>query len=430
MCGIFGIINHHKRQLDKRAFITLGCANDSRGGDACGIMIDHRVEKGTKGDDQYFQCWYPKSQVLKETEKCYVALGHCRKASVGGVAPEKAQPITIHDNDGNMLFCLIHNGTIYNYKELAEKYIPDVKIEGMTDSQVMANIFFYRGYDVLSEYNGGGAFVIQDYRINKTYIFKGESKLSATATKTEAERPLYFVSTGKSVIFSSMFAVLQGLYWGFDVYDVPTNTLLECDGEALYKVKEYDRSKCTGYRTYVSTSTNLYENFGYSYTSSSTGSPTVDFDISSGQYYNSQTHELLHGMIYVSTYGYISTFSTGYNKPYYFWRGIMVSGENAYNALRDQFAAKMDSKSLLNLARRLSCNPVMINKRYYTYTSDYKKVCYEDEYVFPLSDADIVCGPHGKVIVAVHCGTVEQFIPVNLSVETVKKIVDYVKTNI
>ena len=40
MCGIFGVVNRHKRQLDKRAFITLGCANDARGGDACGVMID------------------------------------------------------------------------------------------------------------------------------------------------------------------------------------------------------------------------------------------------------------------------------------------------------------------------------------------------------------------------------------------------------
>lgn len=45
MCGLFAIINHYKRQLDKRAFITLGCANDARGGDACGIMIDRKIEK-------------------------------------------------------------------------------------------------------------------------------------------------------------------------------------------------------------------------------------------------------------------------------------------------------------------------------------------------------------------------------------------------
>lgn len=437
MCGIFGVINHHKRQLDKRAFITLGCANDSRGGDACGIMIDRKVEKGTVKDDQYFQCWYPKSEVLKSTEKCYVALGHCRKASVGGVAPDKAQPITIHDKDGNMLFCLIHNGTIYNYKDLAEKYIPDVKIDGLTDSQVMAYIFFYKGYDVLAEYNGGGAFVIQDYRINKTLLFRGESKGSLNAVKTEAERPLYFVKTGKSVIFSSIYAVLQGLYWGFEAYDVPSNVLLECDGLNIYKVKEYDRTKCYGCKTYSIPAKTSYggwyddDDYGYGHKSSgTTGVPKVDFNSDTGEYLNSQTHEPLHGIVHISDYGFISKYSTGYNHAYYFWKGIMLCGENAYNAIRDLHAQKASDKILLGVARRVSCNPVVINKRYCTFTADNKRTYFCDDYAFPLTTTEILCSKHGKLIVVYDTGYTEKFVPVSLCKETVNKIVDYVKNSI
>lgn len=437
MCGIFGIINHHKRQLDKRAFITLGCANDSRGGDACGIMIDRKVEKGTEKDDQYFQCWYPKSEVLKATEKCYVALGHCRKASVGGVSPEKAQPVTIHDEDGNLLFCLIHNGTIYNYKELATKYIPDVKIDGLTDSQVMAQIFFHKGYDVLAEYNGGGAFVIHDYRTNKTLMFRGESKRSLNATKVEAERPLYFVKTGKSVIFSSIYAVLQGLYWGFDAYDVPSNVLLECDGLTLYKVKEYDRSKCYGCRTYTTASTanthiSIYNGDGYcgSFYNGYSTTAKVDFDTTTGLYLNSKTGDLLHGIIFVSSYGYISSYSTGYNNPYYFWKGIMLSGENAYNAIRDLHAQKASEKVLMNVAKRCSCNPVLINKRFCTYDERHKRVYFTEYYTFPLTDITIVCSEHGKLIVTYNEGVIDKFVPVSISKEHVAKIVDYVKNSI
>lgn len=439
MCGIFGIINHHKRQLDKRAFITLGCANDSRGGDACGIMIDRKVEKGTEKDDQYFQCWYPKSEVLKATEKCYVALGHCRKASVGGVSPEKAQPVTINDEDGNLLFCLIHNGTIYNYKELANKYIPDIKIDGLTDSQVMAQIFFHKGYDVLAEYNGGGAFVIHDYRTNKTLMFRGESKGSLSATaKVEAERPLYFVKTGKSVIFSSIYAVLQGLYWGFDAYDVPSNVLLECDGLTLYKVKEYDRSKCYGCKIYtahtstVNNNVSLYNGDDYYNTSYGgySSSATVDFDITTGLYLNSKTGDLLHGIIFVSSYGYISNYSTGYNKPYHFWKGIMLSGENAYNAVRDLHAQKANEKILMNVAKRCSCNPVLINKRYCTYNECYKKIYFTEDYTFPLTDITIICSEHGKPIVTYNEGVIDKFVPANISKEHVAKIVDYVKNSI
>lgn len=434
MCGIFGIVNRHKRQLDKRAFITLGCANDSRGGDACGIMIDRKVEKGTAKEDQYFQNWYSKSEVLMGTEKCYVAFGHCRKASVGGVAPDKAQPVTIEDKDGNILFCLIHNGTIYNYKELAEKYIPDVDIKDLTDSQVMARIFFYAGYDVLKEYNGGGAFVIQDYRTNKTLMFKGESKGSLNATTTVEERPLYFVRTGKSVIFSSIFSVLQGLYWGFVTYDVPSNVLLECDGDNIYKVKDYDRSKCYGCKQYAnvksSTGGTTSWNYGYSgYYGSSWN--RVRFNPKEGVYIDSVKKTKLHGVIHVGSTLYISQYKTSYNETYYFWNGIMLSGENAYNAVRDFSAEKnTTSKEVMCLARMLSCNPIMINNRYYMYDKSLNKIPYSDTYSFPLSETMIYCDPKGRVLVTYEVDDLDKFVPANISKENVNKIVDYVKKSI
>jgi hypothetical protein len=439
MCGLFAIVNHHKRQLDKRAFITLGCANDSRGGDACGIMIDRQVEHGTAKEDQYFQEWFPKSKLLNDTEKCYVALGHCRKASVGGVDPSKAQPVVINDNEGNMLFCVIHNGTIYNYKELATKYIPDIDIKDMTDSQVMAHIFFYKGYDVLAEYNGGGAFIIQDYRVNKTFVFKGESIGSlTTGAKTVVERPLYFVQTGKSVIFSSIYDILRGLYWGFTTYDVPSNVLMQCDGETLYKVKEYDRTKQHGCKLYTKPTPksnakiineyyeSLYEDFSRTYS----GVAMVDFDTFTGTYINSATQNELHGIIYISSLGYISKYATGFNTPYYFWEGIMLSGENAYNAVRDFHASKQPTANILNLARRLSCNPVVVNKRYCTYTAENKRIYCTDDYSFPLTNVELVFNNHGKVVVTYENTSIDPFVPVNLTKEKVNEIVNYVKDSI
>ena len=434
MCGIFGVVNRHKRQLDKRAFITLGCANDARGGDACGVMIDGKVDRGTEKDDVYFQNWYPKSKVLKDTEKCYVALGHCRKASVGGVAAGKAQPVTISDENGNLLFCLIHNGTIYNYEELAKKYIPGINIKNMTDSQVMAQIFFHSGYDVLKEYIGAGAFVIQDYRTNETFIFRGKSKNYKSSITTTEERPLYFVNTGKSIIFSSIFSVLQGLFWGFNAYDMPSNILLKCTGENLYKIKEYDRSECTQSKSSYTTTSKPrsgilsgypdwhYNDYGYC-------APKIDFDSGSGNYINGSTGEVLNGVVYVSDYGFISNYSTVYNKPYYFWKGIMLSGENAYRAMFDLLAQKLPEKTLLGISRRLSCNPVLINKKYYTFDADYKKIKFSEEYYYPLTDVVIYCD-NGKLLADYCMDKIMKFNPVNLSVDTITKIINYVKSNI
>ena len=49
MCGIFGQINKKRGKFNFSAFTTLGIANDSRGGDSCGIFIDGKVEYGTDG---------------------------------------------------------------------------------------------------------------------------------------------------------------------------------------------------------------------------------------------------------------------------------------------------------------------------------------------------------------------------------------------
>ena len=46
MCGIFGFIGQRQKPFDKRAFVTLGVANDARGGDSCGIFIDGQYEYG------------------------------------------------------------------------------------------------------------------------------------------------------------------------------------------------------------------------------------------------------------------------------------------------------------------------------------------------------------------------------------------------
>ena len=40
MCGLFGLVGKHSRSFDYSTFCTLGIANDSRGGDSCGIFID------------------------------------------------------------------------------------------------------------------------------------------------------------------------------------------------------------------------------------------------------------------------------------------------------------------------------------------------------------------------------------------------------
>ena len=122
MCGIFGQISVKAKAFNKRAFCTMGVRNDSRGGDSCGIFIDGNVEYGID-KQKLFINFFRDSKLLEYTTTCKIALGHCRKASVGKVGLETAQPVVIYNDQNKIEFVVIHNGTIYNYEELAKKYL-------------------------------------------------------------------------------------------------------------------------------------------------------------------------------------------------------------------------------------------------------------------------------------------------------------------
>ena len=247
MCGIAGIITKTPRVFDYSTFCTLGIANDARGGDSCGVFIDGKYEYGT-GDTKLFSDYFLNSDLLDNTHKAMIAMVHCRKASVGNISKETAQPVVLTDKNGKVLYVLMHNGTIHNYRELAEKYIPKIDITGMTDSQVMARIFFNCGYKVLEEYNGGAVFAIADYRGGspKVLLFKGASKKYRYSKEEEEERPLYYFvdKVKRELVFSSIASNLIALRRSCDVYCMRTNTLVEFDGKALSTFEVHSREKC------------------------------------------------------------------------------------------------------------------------------------------------------------------------------------------
>ena len=254
MCGIWGIIYKEPQQLNKVLFNSLGVLNDTRGGDSCGIFIDGRTEYGVN-DKKYYSRFFSSSKLLKKDRPVSIALGHDRKASVGVINEFTAQPVVIKDKKGKPVFVLIHNGTIYNYEDLAKKYIPDVDIKGLTDSQVMAGIFYRTGYDVLGEYLGGGVFVTVDYRQEKPIIraFKGASKQTQyTTTEPEEERPFYYIKTDNSLVFSSIPFLLRAFYPKNCVFTLQPNKLCYYKNNDFYIEKEIDRSNCFQSKPYTS----------------------------------------------------------------------------------------------------------------------------------------------------------------------------------
>lgn len=341
MCGIFAQINKKKQgKFNFPAFATLGVANDFRGGDSCGIFIDGKVEYGVD-NQKLFAEFMKTSNLLNNTTKCHIALGHCRKASVGTISLETAQPVIIKEND-EIKFVVIHNGTIYNYEALAKKYIPDINIKGMTDSQVMTQIFYHAGYDCLSEYNGGAVFVIVDYRTPEPTVlcFKGKSKQYYTSSVAVDERPFYFVVTHGSLYISSLYHWLVPFADGATVYTITENHLIQINDKLeLQILKEIDRSQCIQSKMYQSYTPAKSYNYGkqeYVPLNSAKNYLGEFISVNQASIYKCKD-TALHGSHYIQPNGKI-----GYgNEATYlhFWNGILLKNYQCYQFL-DRFARK------------------------------------------------------------------------------------------
>ena len=406
MCGIFGMISRKIKPFNKRAFCTMGVRNDSRGGDSCGVFIDGLVEYGVDKQKTFIN-FFRDSLVLDTTTECKVALGHCRKASIGKVSIETAQPVVLYNEEGLIDYVLIHNGTIYNYKELAEKYIPDVDIDGLTDSQVMARIFYYKGYDCLDEYNGGAVFVIHDYRVNKSLVFKGQSKKYTHSASEEEERPLFYCWHNGRFCFSSIFETLYAFYYEETVYTLPSNKLMVVRGDKLKLVKEYKREKCvqskpTTVITGIGSGIIHWDEDLYSpyYGGNANISYKVKFD---GTKYIDEKKKPMHGVFFMSSFGSIfpnQKTETNWLNKVAFYQGQLLKHPDAFDLIDKQFkeAKNKITPKIQTLINMLDFNPHTEDcVQYYWYDDDTLMVP-TGEWKWPVAEWSITFDDEGKAV--------------------------------
>lgn len=246
MCGIAGYIGNN---FNKYKFNTLGLYNDSRGGDSCGIFINNDgVNSVYYGHDKTkLYKNFVELGGLKDVnlESPNFALLHCRKASVGGISLATAQPVVIRNAQNEVVFAMIHNGTLVNYKDLANKYSVEFELTE-TDSQIFCKTVYAAGYGVLAEYDGAGAFVFWDSRDgdDTIKIFKGASQFYEDDNNLYIERPLYCMSQEDSFWFSSMEESLNFINdENVKVENVAHNKLITIKNGNIISEIPIDRSK-------------------------------------------------------------------------------------------------------------------------------------------------------------------------------------------
>lgn len=118
-----------------------------------------------------------------------VGLGH-RRLSIIDLRPTGAQPMC---NEMKNVW-IVFNGEIYNYKELREELLAKGhKFTSTTDTEVIIHLYEECGESCVTSLRGMFAFAIWDER--KKILFLARDRVGI--------KPLYYINTGKALLFAS-----------------------------------------------------------------------------------------------------------------------------------------------------------------------------------------------------------------------------------
>jgi len=279
MCGIFGHVGNTTKKINIDKLNLLGIQNEVRGIHSCGLTSDGLIKKGIGESAKYrdFLTYYR----LNNPSHSPTVIGHTRHATRGEHTKANAHPFGFGSltpkwsKDPVFEFVGVHNGTLHNHKELAEKrgisltkdievYVKDgfdkqnkqkYKIETKTvdkiDSELLLEcIYEDKNYSVLEEYYGAAALVWTDLNEpNVCYFYHGESKKDNYDTKLTEERPLFYYKESKgSLYFSSLEWSLYTIGGDDDTVEAfETNTIYKVTNGNVEKAEKtkIDRSKVT-----------------------------------------------------------------------------------------------------------------------------------------------------------------------------------------
>jgi len=227
MCGIVGAISKQSGGLLKQhedTFMQLLYADVVRGDDSTGIIgvekdsSFHIAKESTQA--AWFQAVFDNSEIYKsmwKNGKAYI--GHNRKSTVGLTNDTNAHPFVINDE-----FAMVHNGTLYNHKTLA-----NTEVDSEALATVLAKAFEETDYmasleETLGRVHGAYALAMYDQRHHAVRLLRNK------------ERPLAYAETPNGWFFASEGAML---FWimsrnGYDmskvkIVTVPEHTLLSFD---------------------------------------------------------------------------------------------------------------------------------------------------------------------------------------------------------
>ena len=262
MCGIYGfrVRQGHELTAFESSVLCTVLARDmeSRGTDSWGgVIFNGSCANIFKGVGKVTSS---ATDFLRKAAESRVMLGHTRAATVGKISKDNSHPFLV----GNVLG--VHNGSIYNYRDLNEKYGRTFEVDSQ---QIFAHI--NDGLD-LTEIDGYGTFfyTLQSEEWKNIYLARTNSgSLCVGRFYKDRKHTEHFVTVWASEKRAvSMAADIIGAYWT-EVDIKPKNVYFIGEtGEIYNKEQEFNVEsssivtyKCWNRNSSVSSSAKMAEDY-------------------------------------------------------------------------------------------------------------------------------------------------------------------------
>lgn len=258
MCGIAGYASSKLINPPISTTISLLIELQHRGQESVGLAsvsldghIDIRVGRGT-----IFEAISNGFNVNENNVNVFGAIAHTRYSTSGGYVDSVPQPIVVGDK--NFSIAMAFNGTIANYKQLADMFNIS---SNFSDSKVFAEIIYKLaieyGGDVVEALKTFAQIAIGGYSV---VILTSEPRL-VIAKDPRGFRPLAYSYSGEDIVAASETAALDVLGYN-DWSEVAPGEILSFDGRSLEKTYSISAtpSPCSFEYIYISRPDSIFNN--------------------------------------------------------------------------------------------------------------------------------------------------------------------------
>lgn len=102
--------------------------------------------------------------------------------------------------DSSGRYTIVFNGEIFNYRELRQRFLPDVHFQSTSDTEVLLYLYIKLGKQCLQHLNGFFAFAVYDKQTEEVFLARDRYGI----------KPLHIYADGELIIFASeLKAIMQ-----------------------------------------------------------------------------------------------------------------------------------------------------------------------------------------------------------------------------